>query len=327
MAPEFSVKIGPQELDRLISGRKSLDDCHLMATYAARYHELGWEPVILTTDSQYEVAVNFSEPPASWDRVLMGLALKGVRLTLAIRPHRASLLVIRPSRDALAGPAYYLGNREVCCRARAGAHEQLFFVLPPGWKLEPDHLRRQGELAWKVWGPTSLAPAPPTRNDDAGEAWIWVAPPWEQPPTYPGPRVLSFLEERGVLRRDRAAALPAQIKQLAALPQDRDRQPAAVGQAGCRQESPAADPALPWWQEWSALLPKSPVPPDQLAEFRGAVRQAVRDHPQVAGSREQVKLVVYCYHHYIAINPHYAGLSYGEKLARALEVMRDFLKA
>jgi hypothetical protein len=235
-------------------------------------------------------------------------------------------LVIRLSRDALAGPTSYLENRKGCCRALAGDHEQLFFLLPPGWAVEPDTQRRQGELAWKVLGPTSLAPAPPTRNDDAGEAWTWAVPPWEQPPVYPEPRILSFLEERGVLRRDRAGAVPAQSKQLSALNLDRERQPAAIRQPGWREDSPAAEPDLPWWQEWSVLLPKSKVLPDKLAEFRGAVRQAMRDHPQVTGSREQVQLVVYCYHHYIAINPHYAGLSYGEKLARALQVVREFLK-
>jgi hypothetical protein len=434
MPPEFSVKIGPQELERLIGGRKSLDDCQDLAVMAARYHELGWSPAILAADTRTEVAVNFGEPPSSWARFLMEMALKGVRLEVAVRLAAASLFVVKLIRQRPAGPDCYQESRERLCCARAGFFEHHFYALPPGWRVEPAAVFQTGDLSWSVVGPEGRVPAPPTRDETTGEVWTWETPPWEQPPGYPGPRVLTFLEEQGILQRavpaaaeipswddayaavrhaepvlqallarpaspelyyqsllteavraglsdlrllagllwhaphsdlpqrpellpsllrvavqlvareggrtlppaiagpgpENAAAdheaLKTQVQQLTSLTQAMERQLAALQQPEPLEGPRAGDSQPPWWQDWCALVPRTGLPPEKMAEFRDAVQALADAHPNLAADREKVQLLVYCYQNYIAINPHFAGLTYGEKLARAVAAARDFLK-
>jgi hypothetical protein len=203
-----------------------------------------------------------------------------------------------------------------------------------------------------VLGPGRSAPVPPTWDEWAGDAWQWLTAPWERPPGYPRPELLSYLEAQGVLRPEGEGddedlpwwqepdpigeAAPAgqdrernlleeQVRQLSALTQAMEKQLSVLQQAPCPSAQPEAAPPPAWWPEWSALLPRSSLPPEVVAEFQAAIRDLYREHPRLAEKREHVNMVVYCYRNYVKINPHFAGLSYGEKLSQAVRLARDFL--
>ncbi|MBM4284855.1 MAG: hypothetical protein FJ128_06345 [Deltaproteobacteria bacterium] len=359
MEPQFVVRIGSQEMQRIFAIRKNLDFCHTLATYAEHYRQLGWSPLVRRAGCGTEVPVDFRRPHRSWARSLMELGLTGAVLELAVPLRAASLFVVRLTGPPQGALAFYLAGRQHQCIARAGEAEQHFFVLPPGWCVEPAGAPPQGEGPWSVPGTDGWAPLPPSRDESAQDSWSWLTPPWERPPGYPGPELLAFLEAQGVLRPEteeddeaqpwwqepahaaegpaeprpeersagEEALLQAQVRELTALAQAMEKQLSVLQQPPAPEAKPAAEPLPVWWQEWSALLPRGALPPEIVAEFQDAVRAVCREHPQLAARREHVNMVVYCYQNYVRINPHFAGLSYGEKLSQAVRLARDFLKS
>ena len=86
------LKMGPEELDHIIQGRKNLDDVTELAQYATLYKSIGWSPVALDALTGTSLKVDFDQPQATWLNLLLDLALKkgGVSLGIRLEPKCAS---------------------------------------------------------------------------------------------------------------------------------------------------------------------------------------------------------------------------------------------
>ena len=124
-----------QEVDRIIQGRKNLDDVTALAQYAVQYKNLGWFPVALDAHTGTDLGVDFGETQQTWLNLLMDLALKKTMVSLAIRFEPDSEvfgLMVTPAF----GKAFLdsLGDWRSPCIARLGdIWEHHFLVLPQTW--------------------------------------------------------------------------------------------------------------------------------------------------------------------------------------------------
>ncbi len=202
-SPQPAMKMNSHELDYIIQARKNLDDVTELAQYVARYKNLGWSPVAFDAPSGTGLKVDFDQPQATWLNVLMDLALKKAKVSLAIRlepDSRLFVLVVNPAfgKEFLDG----LGDWQSPCIARAGDKwENHFLVLPQAWCLSPEHLDDYEEAPLSVIKRGRAVPVPPSTDPGSGETWRWLHPPWQQPPWHPAPGVLLLLEEAGYISR------------------------------------------------------------------------------------------------------------------------------
>jgi hypothetical protein len=199
--PKFSAKLESEELERIVQGRKNLDDVKALAIYGAQYKNMGWWPVALEAQSGRDLNLDFSQPQTL--RLLMDLALNRTRIQLAIRLELDAPLFVLRVRPALGRSLLdRLENWRSPCIARLGdIWEHHFLALPPAWALSADAFRVSPEAPLSVLGPGELVLAPPSFDLDSQDAWRWLSPPWEQPPEPPGPELLVLLEECGFLSR------------------------------------------------------------------------------------------------------------------------------
>ena len=92
--------MGCQEMDHIIQARKNLADVTALAQYAILYKNLGWSPVALDAHTGTCLQVDFDQPQATWLNLLMDLALKKARVSLAIRlepDSRLFVLMVNPA--------------------------------------------------------------------------------------------------------------------------------------------------------------------------------------------------------------------------------------
>jgi hypothetical protein len=192
---DFQVRIGDDEMGRIFHLRDSLDQSEALIQYADHYREIDW---VLEPRGEGVASLDFSEPSEVWGERLMTLSLAGVAVDLGIRTGLASrLLVLETPRGETILDTY--GEWRSPCRAQAGQDwEQHYFLLPPASRvptssdLDNFHVR--------IYGQGGLVLAPPSRRREGDDFWSWLTPPWEMPPSPPGPSVWEFLEDFGLLQ-------------------------------------------------------------------------------------------------------------------------------
>ena len=201
---KFSIKVEAKELDRIIQGRKNLDDVKTLAIYAVRYRNQEWCPVALDAPHGTDLEVDFQQPEAKCLWSLMDLALQEVRVGLAVRLERNSPLFVLRVKPALGRTLDRLGNWRSPCVARLGdIWEHHFLMLPEAWQLPAAPVIGDQEAPLSVIGPGGLVTVPPSLDPASQEAWQWLAPPWEEPPPEPSPELLILLEDCGFISRSR----------------------------------------------------------------------------------------------------------------------------
>jgi hypothetical protein len=192
---DFQVRIGQEELGRIFHLRDSLEQSEVLIQHADRYRELGW---VLEARGEGAMTLDFSQSSEVWGERLMTLALAGVEVGLGIRTGLASrLLVLETPRGETLLDTF--GEWRSACRAQAGEDwEQHFFILPPASRVPVSGEVENFQV--RIYGQGGLVLAPPSRFNNDGLIWTWVAPPWELPPDTPGAPVWEFLEEYGLLQ-------------------------------------------------------------------------------------------------------------------------------
>lgn len=84
---------------------------------------------------------------------------------------------------------------------------------------------------------------------------------------------------------------------------------------------------IPGWEDWLALIQRPSLEERERREFRTAVANFLSDNPDLAGDEGKIFMVHYCYNNYVKINPAFSGLPYQERMAKAGEITRSFLKS
>jgi hypothetical protein len=197
------VKMGSLEMDHINQARKGLADATVLAQHALFYKNLGWSPVAVDAHAGTCLPVDFDQPHSTWLNLLMDLALRNTRVSLAIRLEPGSRLFVLMVNPAF-GKEFLdsLGEWRSPCMARVGdIRENHFLVLPQPWHFSPGHDRHDEDAPLSVAGPGRVVAVPPSGDPSSQEAWYWLQPPWEHPPGYPTPGLLLLLEEGGYLSR------------------------------------------------------------------------------------------------------------------------------
>jgi len=205
---KFSIRAEAKELDRIIGGRKNLDDVKALAIYAAQYRGLDWSPLALEVPHGTDLGVNFDQPATKCLWSLMDLALQEIRVGLAIRLELHSPLFVLRVKPGLSRTLDRLGNWRSPCIARLGDFwEHHYLLLPGDWHLPPAPIIGDKKAPLSIIGPGQLVTVPPSVEPPGQEAWHWLAPPWEQPPCEPSPELLILLEDCGFISRKSATSV------------------------------------------------------------------------------------------------------------------------
>jgi hypothetical protein len=141
----------------------------------------------------------------------------------------------------------------------------------------------------------------------------------------PPNEIVSYLEKRVTLERDRYESMISEMSELAAkaadlerrLEEQENRQPTKPSSAAA-PEPPPAEPDPP---------PTPAQEPPRESGSGGAqaiFREFLAENPDLAG-QDRVRMLQFYMKNYIDINPENHGLPFREKLARAAKMVRDFL--
>jgi hypothetical protein len=98
------------------------------------------------------------------------------------------------------------------------------------------------------------------------------------------------------------------------------------------QASPEQDPLLahrsdpaPIEFEWAQAINLQNHKKQQWNEVQSATNEFLQTHPDLAGNRNSIQIVLFCLKNYVSINPESARWSFREKLEKAGVMAREFL--
>jgi hypothetical protein len=191
---EFGVRIGQDELGRILDLKGNLDHNGLCLEFVDRYLALGWDLVAMEGRQGADLGLDFSQPREVWSRKLDDLSLGDVQVNLGVRTGKPSrLLVLEVNKGEGALSLDQLGEWRSSCVAEVGnSREQHYYALPPQRLAPPSFFLAPQVL---IYGDQGLVLTPPSIEPQGREPWRWRAPPWEDPPQYPKPAVWQFIRE------------------------------------------------------------------------------------------------------------------------------------
>lgn len=197
---DFSVRVGQDEIGRILNLKDSLNHTEEVRRHAAHYLRLGWFLEAKDRGTGKTLDIDFSQPLEEWSRVLDELSLDGIQVNLAVRTGSPSqLIVLEVNKGEGALLLEELGDWGGGCLAAMGdSREQHYYVLPPECPPPPSFFQAPQVLIYSEGGVTLV---PPSLEPKAREPWRWLASPWKTPPRVPKPGVWQFI---------RAHTLPAQ---------------------------------------------------------------------------------------------------------------------
>lgn len=195
IAPEdVSASIRPDELGRILNLKKDLDYSDVLAKYACRYLQMGWDLVAVNPKGAVNMDLDFRQPEGVWSKRLADLGMEGVQVNLGVRTGAASnllVLEVRPGEGELPFEGWD-DWRSGCVAEVGGGWEQHYYTLPQGWPLPSSCFIDPHRLM--VFGAGGLVLAPPSLEPRVQETLRWLRPPWESPPSRPSPRLWQFLQ-------------------------------------------------------------------------------------------------------------------------------------
>jgi hypothetical protein len=191
---DFSVRVGQDEIGRILNLKENLDLKELLVTYAPHYQQLGWVLVGMKSPEGTPLEIDFSQPAELWSRQLADLGADQAQITVGIRTGKASnLLVLEVNQGEGALSLDQWGEwRSECVAEMGGCREQHYYALPPEGQAPPSFFLAPQVL---IYGEGGLVLVPPSLESQAREPWRWRLPPWETPPQAPKPAVWQFLKE------------------------------------------------------------------------------------------------------------------------------------
>ena len=192
---DISAGIRPDELGRILNLKRDLDYSDVLAKYASRYLQIGWDLVAVNPKGAVDLNLDFHQPQELWTRRLADLGMDGVQVNLGVRTGAVSNLLVLEIRPGEKETTFEKWDewRSGCVAEVGGGWEQHYYVLPRGWPspsscfLDTHHLM--------VFGTGGLVLAPPSMEPRVQENLRWLRPPWESPPCRPSPWLWQFLME------------------------------------------------------------------------------------------------------------------------------------
>lgn len=194
--PNFAVKLGQDEIGRILSLKEELDYWEVLEEAAREYCRLGWS-LLVVDDQGKDLGIDFTQPFEDWSEALGALSWQETTANLAVRTGKASKLLvleIAPGDPAVAGMDHK-GWKADTIALGPGGRERHFFALREDSPVIPSAAPIQ-EIT--IYGDGVQVLVPPS-GELEGVAWRWLAPPQEKPPRFPGPQVWRFLRDQGVI--------------------------------------------------------------------------------------------------------------------------------
>ena len=191
---DFSVRVGQEEMGRILNLKENLDLKELLVTYAPHYQQLGWVLVGMKSPEGTPLELDLSQPAELWSQQLTDLGAAPDQINIGIRTGKASnLLVLEVNKGEGALSLDQCGEwRADCVAEMGGFREQHYYALPPEVQTPPSFFLAPQVL---IYGEGGLVLVPPSLEPQAREPWRWLTPPWEAPPLPPKPAVWQFLKE------------------------------------------------------------------------------------------------------------------------------------
>jgi hypothetical protein len=186
------VRIGQEEIGRILGLKENLDHNGLCLDFVDRYQSLGWSVVAMEARGGVDPDLDFSQPREVWSPKLADLGLKDIQVNIGIRTGKPSrLLVLEVNKGAGALSLDELGEwRSECVAELGGSREQHYYTLPPERLAPPSYFLAPQVL---IYGDRGLVLTPPSVEPQSLEPWRWRCPPWETPPPAPKPAVWQFI--------------------------------------------------------------------------------------------------------------------------------------
>ncbi len=191
---EISVRVGRDEIGRILNLKENLDHNGLWLQYVSRYQSLGWALVASNARGGADLNLDFSLSPEVWSAKLGELGMEEIQVNVGIRTGSPSrLLVLEVNRGEGALLLDQMGKWRSECVAEVGnSREQHYYALPPE-RLSPPSFFLAPQVL--IYGEGGLVLAPPSIEPQGREPWRWQRPPWENPPQAPTPAVWQFIRE------------------------------------------------------------------------------------------------------------------------------------
>jgi hypothetical protein len=191
---DISVRVGEEEIGRILNLKESLDLKELLLTYAPHYQQLGWVLVGIKSPEGTPLEFDLSQPTEAWSQELSNLGVDIGQINIAVRTGKFSnLLVLEVNKGEGALSLDQWGDwRAECIAEVGGCREQHYYTLPAGAQTPPSFFLAPQVL---IYGEGGLVLVPPSVEPQAREPWRWLQPPWEKPPRPPKPAVWRFLKE------------------------------------------------------------------------------------------------------------------------------------
>jgi hypothetical protein len=192
---DFSVRLGQEEVGRILNLKANLDLKELLVTYAPHYQKLGWVLVGMKASDGTPLAMNLNQPAELWSSKITDLGVDDVQINIGVRTGKVSnLLVLEVDKGEGALALDQWGDWRAHCLAEVGGcREQHYYALPAGSQTPPSFFLAPQVL---IYGEGGLVLAPPSLEPQAREPWRWLRPPWETPPQPPQPAVWQFLKDQ-----------------------------------------------------------------------------------------------------------------------------------
>ncbi len=191
---EFAVRVGHDEIGRILNLKGNVDHNGLWLDFVARYQGLGWVLVAMNANGGTDLGLDFSQPRKLWSQWLADLGMADIQVNVGIRTGKASrLLVLEVNKGEGALSLDQLGEWRSQCVAEVGdSREQHYYALPPERLAPPSFFLAPQVL---IYGEGGLVLAPPSIEPQGREPWRWRRPPWESPPRHPKPAVWQFIRK------------------------------------------------------------------------------------------------------------------------------------
>ncbi len=195
-ADDITPGIRPEEINRIITLKKSLGHTDELGAFVTRYRQLGWTLQALTADDPAGLDLDFEQPLEVWNPRLADLALNGVQVNLAVCTGASSNLMVLEVRGREAARALSpFGHWQSRCVAQVGpSWEHHYYFSPPVWQPPPAFLLDAYKV--QVFGEGGSVIVPPSLDPQVQEPVRWRQSPWEAPPTHLPPDLLAFLQEQ-----------------------------------------------------------------------------------------------------------------------------------
>jgi hypothetical protein len=188
----LNIRIGKQEIDRILNLKAEVDDHEVWQDYANRCLGLGWALLAIDGKTGDDLGLDF-EDADSWEKRLKFSIGNLPKLNLGVKTGCLSrLLVVEVVSEEQKFCLDEWGEWRSLCVAELGAgHEKHFYLLPrdfqPLWSIIGN-----SEIRVYAEGDTTLLP--PSQDPFTKECWQWQTPPWDHAPSPVPLSVMNFLQ-------------------------------------------------------------------------------------------------------------------------------------